>query len=182
MNQEEIDRKAKENAEVIVKTASHVMWYVVAALAGVAIIGGIILFFVTKAREGESPNVQEVISQTEEGKLVTESELSATPSVEIQYGDYDGMKTFSTDTQNGRTVGQIVKIDGLVYHPGMSYSIVQESAEESSKIGTVFTIDDLEKADYPADGTRVEITAKVVEVDTLNYQLVTLEKFVKEVE
>ena len=100
-------------------------------------------------------------------------------NVEISYGDFDAMKTLSSDIQNGRMTGKVVKIDGLVSHPGRNYSVVQKNADGTQKIGTVFNIQDGGDSDYPADGAHVVITAKVVEKEPLNYQLVTLKEFVK---
>ena len=110
--------------------------------------------------------------------LVTSDDLKKV-DVEVAYDDYDAMKALSKDIQNGKMTGKVVKVDGLVNHPGQSYSIAQKSADGKQKIGTVFTIEDGESADYPADGTRIVITAKVVEKEALNYQLVTLKEFVK---
>ena len=97
----------------------------------------------------------------------------------ISFDDYEGMQNLAKDIQNGKMTGKVVEIDGLVSHPGQSYSIVEKSADGKQKIGTVFTIDDGDKADYPDDGTRVTITAKVVEKESLNFQLVTLKEYVK---
>ena len=58
--------------------------------------------------------------------------------VEIEYGDYDGMEKLSKSIQNGEMTGKVVKIDGIVMHPGTSYSIGQANEAGSSKIGTQF--------------------------------------------
>ena len=97
----------------------------------------------------------------------------------ISFDDYEGMQNLAKDIQNGKMTGKVVEIDGLVSHPGQSYSIVEKSADGKQKIGTVFTIDDGGEADYPSDGTRVTITAKVIEKGSLNFQLVTLKEYVK---
>lgn len=97
--------------------------------------------------------------------------------VEVSYGDYDAMKTLSKNIQNGEMTGKVVKIDGLVSHPGQSYSIVQTSTDGKQKIGTVFNIED--SSEYPADGERVVITAKVLENGAMNFQLFTLKEFVE---
>lgn len=118
-------------------------------------------------------------SQTDSDARVTADELlTTTPTVEIAYGDFDAMQALSKDIQNGKMTGKIVSIDGLVNHPGSAYSIVQKSADGTTKIGTVFLIDD--STSYPADDTRITVVAKVVEVSPLNFQLVTLKNFVKE--
>lgn len=118
-------------------------------------------------------------SDEQSAARVTANELlTTTPAIEIAYGDYEGMKALSNDIQNGKMTGQIVSIDGLVNHPGSLYSIVQKNADGTTKIGTIFLIDD--SANYPNDGTRITIVAKVVEVSPLNFQLVTLKNFVKE--
>ena len=73
---------------------------------------------------------------------------------------------------------KVVEIDGLVNHPGQSYSIVQADADGKQKIGTVFNIED--SSEYPKDGAHIVITAKVLEKSALNYQLFTLKEFVRE--
>ena len=55
--------------------------------------------------------------------------------VTIDFGQYDEMFTLSKDIQNGYAVGKIVKIEGLVSHPGTKYSIVQEKESGSGSIG-----------------------------------------------
>lgn len=100
------------------------------------------------------------------------------PDIEIEYGDYDAMESLSKDIQNGYMTGKVVKVVGLVSHPGTYYSVVQPSSDGTKKIGTVFTIEDGTEEDYPNDGDKIEITAKVVETSTLNFQLVTTKDYV----
>ena len=108
---------------------------------------------------------------------VTAAELSNAEEA-IEFGDYEGMYTLSKSIQNGEMTGKVVQIDGLVQHPGTSYSVVQENEDGSGKIGTVFIIDDATDADYPADGDHIIITGKVVETSTLNFTIVALKDFV----
>lgn len=82
---------------------------------------------------------------------------------EITFGDYDGMFTLSKSIQNGEKVGAVVKIEGTVSHPMSTYSVVQEKADGSEKIGTQFIIDGAESDDYPADGDRIVITGEIIE-------------------
>ncbi len=110
--------------------------------------------------------------------VVTASELSGAVDASVMYGDFDGMQALSKDIQNGRMTGKIVSIDGLVNHPGSAYSVVEPSSDGTTKIGTVFIIDG--SAEYPADGVRISIVAKVVEVSPMNFQLVTLKEYVQE--
>ena len=72
-----------------------------------------------------------------------------------------------------------MKIDGIVLHPGTSYSIGQANASGSAKIGTQFDILDAAAAYYPADKDRVAITGKVVEKEPLYYMIETLQEFVE---
>ena len=99
--------------------------------------------------------------------------------VEIEYGDYDGMEKLSKSIQNGEMTGKVVKIDGVVMHPGTSYSIGQANESGSAKIGTQFNIVDTAAAYYPADKDRVVITGKVVEKESLYYMIETLQEFVE---
>ena len=103
----------------------------------------------------------------------------ANVDVEIEYGDYDGMQTLSKSIQNGEMTGKVVKIDGVVMHPGTSYSIGQANESGSAKIGTQFDIVDAAAIYYPADGDRVVITGKVVEKQPLVYMIETLQEFVE---
>lgn len=103
----------------------------------------------------------------------------ANVDIEIEYGDYDGMQTLSKSIQNGEMTGKVVKIDGVVMHPGGSYSIGQVNESGSAKIGTQFDIVDAAAAYYPADKDRVVITGKVVEKESLYYMIETLQEFVE---
>ncbi|MDO4527049.1 MAG: hypothetical protein Q4B87_03095 [Candidatus Saccharibacteria bacterium] len=158
----------------------------VCVLAGVCIVAIIaaVVVLITKINTSSSQNNSNNSSSANSSDAsstakVTATELqTTTPAVEIAYGDFEGMKTLSNNIQNGRMTGQIVSIDGLVNHPGSAYSVVQPNADGTTKIGTVFNIDD--DSTYPADDTRITIVAKVVEVSPLNFQLVTLKNFVKE--
>ena len=137
---------------------------VVAAVATVAVV------MINKNNSGSSNEGGSTSSLVEDLKKV---------DARISYEDFEGMKNLSKDIQNGKMTGKVVEIDGLVNHPGQSYSIVEKSADGKQKIGTVFTIEDGEKADYPSDGARITITAKVVEKESLNFQLVTLKEYIK---
>lgn len=99
--------------------------------------------------------------------------------VTIEYGDYDGMEALSKSIQNGEMTGKVVKIDGVVMHPGSSYSIGQANESGSAKIGTQFDIVDAAAAYYPADKDHVVITGKVVEKEPLYYMIETLQEFVE---
>ena len=99
--------------------------------------------------------------------------------VEIEYGDYYSMEELSKSIQNGEMTGKVVKIDGVVMHPGTSYSIGQANASGSAKIGTQFDIVDAAAAYYPADKDRVVITGKVVEKQPLVYMIETISDFVE---
>ena len=89
------------------------------------------------------------------------------------------MEKLSKSIQNGEMTGKVVKIDGVVMHPGTSYSIGQADESSSAKIGTQFDIVDAAAAYYPADKDRVVITGKVVEKESLYYMIETLQEFVE---
>ena len=151
---------------------------IIAAVAIVAIVAVVAVVVINNNKGTNTPSDPASTTNTSDSTSVTATELAtATPAATISYGDFDAMQSLSKDIQNGRRTGQIVAIDGLVSHPGTSYSIVEPSADGKTKIGTVFTIKDSDT--YPADGDRVTITAKVVEVSPMNFQLVTLKDFVK---
>ena len=168
-NNKEVDK----NVEVAVKSASKIMTYVLIGLVITAVVGVIVWKVVDKINESNTPDVQDIINNS---YRVSKDDLKNV-DVEVAYGDFDAMKTLSKDIQNGKMTGKVVKIDGLVSHPGQSYSVVEKSADGKQKIGTVFNIED--SADYPADGERVVITAKVLENGSMNFQLFTLKEFVE---
>ena len=98
----------------------------------------------------------------------------------ITYGDFDAMKALSKAIQNGEKTGKVVKIDGVISHPGMSYSIAEQSADGTTKIGTIFTIEDGTDADYPADGAHVILTGIVRADDSgVIFTIKTLKNFVE---
>ena len=167
------DKEVDKNVEVAVKSASKIMTYVLIGLVVAAVVGVIVLIIVNKINESNTPDVQDIINSSYK---VSKDDLRNVDA-EIAYGDFDAMKNLSKDIQNGKMTGKVVKIDGVVSHPGQSYSIVQKSADGKQKIGTVFNIED--SADYPADGERVVITAKVLENGAMNFQLYTLKEFVE---
>lgn len=173
------DKKAK-------KSIAPILIGIVAIL----VIVGVVWFIVRKNGDNDGGNDSATTSEEDKTK-VTAAELSKSPDETVAFGDYTAMFTLSKAIQNGEKVGAIVKVDGTVSHKISSYSIVQENPKkdeegEMSQVGTVFVIQDAEaatypkeSADYPKDGQRIELTAKVVEVSPLNFQLVTLKDFVK---
>ena len=108
----------------------------------------------------------------------------ASVDTQISLGDFEAMQTLSSDIQNGRATGKVVKIDGYVsnFAKGMSYSVTEPSADGTSKIGTVFNIEGAEESAYPSDGTHVILTGKVVADDALLFTIHTLPEFVQVVE
>ena len=164
------------------KPSNKTLIGIIAAVAIVAVVAVVAVVVINNNKGASAPSDPASSTNTSDSASdstsVTATELSTTtPAATISYGDFDAMQSLSKDIQNGRRTGQIVTIDGLVNHPGTPYSIVEPSADGKTKIGTVFTIKDSDT--YPADGDRVTITAKVVEVSPMNFQLVTLKDFVK---
>ena len=148
---------------------------VIVAVCIIAIAATIVVISINRNKSVSESNPD---TSTSSARVTSQELLEATPSVEITYGDYDGMKTLSKDIQNGRRTGEIISVDGLVNHPGSAYAIVQPSSDGTTKIGTIFILDDSDS--YPSDGTRVTVKGKVVEVSPMNFQIVTLKDFVKE--
>ena len=163
---------------------------VVPILVGLAIILAITgaVWLIVRGRGGDEPQPNNNDTSSVEDKTkVAAGELAADKVTDkVSFGDYDAMFTLSKAIQNGEKVSAIVSVEGLVSHKTSSYSVVQENpkkgeAGEMNQIGTVFIVQDGDPADYPADGTRIKITAKVMEVSPLNFQLVTLKDFVQPV-
>lgn len=157
----------------MVKSKESKKWLCIGAVVAVVIVAIIVGIVVAKGNSGDGG------SQT--GGSLTVADLSNV-DIEIEYGDFDAMQDLSKEIQNGRANGKIVKIDGLVMHPGTSYSVVQENEKGSMKIGTVFSINDAVEAEYPDDGDHIIITGKIVEEKPLVYTIQTLKEFVEVVE
>jgi hypothetical protein len=141
----------------------------VAVVAVIAIIVGLVIANNNKNAgngEIEEPETSEVVS--------TFDSVDET----VEFGDYDAMQTLAKDIQNGDAIGKIVQIEGLVSHPMSKYSIVEENADGTSKIGTEFVIEGMDEADYPEDGTRIVITGAVIEKEPLYYVIQTTADYV----
>lgn len=154
---------------------NNLLYIGIAVVVVIAIVIGVIV-----AVKGNSGNNGEDSdnSGTSQDAGLTAADL-AKVDVEIEYGDYDGMEKLSKSIQNGEMTGKVVKIDGVVMHPGTSYSIGQANESGSAKIGTQFDIVDAAAAYYPADKDHVVITGKVVEKQPLVYTIETISEFVE---
>ncbi|MDO4889402.1 MAG: hypothetical protein Q4A25_01760 [Candidatus Saccharibacteria bacterium] len=165
------------------KAAKKSVGPILIGLAAILVIVGAVWFFFIRGKNEEPQVNNNNASQVEDKTKVTAADLSKVDET-VNFGDYTAMFTLSKAIQNGQKIGEVVKVDGQVSHKTSSYSVVQinpkkDEEGEMSQIGTVFTIQDGESSDYPKDEERVEITAKVMEVSPLNFQLVTLKDFVK---
>ena len=157
------------------KKNNNLIYICIAVVVLIAVIIGVIV-----AVKGNSGNNG---GDSDNGGTSQDAGLTAADLVKVdvavEYGDYNGMQELSKAIQNGEMTGKVVKIDGVVMHPGTSYSIGQANEAGSSKIGTQFDIVDAVAADYPADKDRVVITGKVVEKEPLYYMIETLQEFVE---
>lgn len=154
---------------------NNLLYIGIAVVVVVAVIIGVIV--AVKGNSGNNGGDSDNGGTSQDAGL-TAADL-AKVDVEIEYGDYDGMEKLSKSIQNGEMTGKVVKIDGVVMHPGTSYSIGQANESGSAKIGTQFDILDAAAAYYPADKDRVAITGKVVEKEPLYYMIETLQEFVE---
>ena len=157
------------------KKNNNLIYICIAVVVVIAVIIGVIV--AVKGNSGNNGGNSDNGGTSQDTGL-TAADL-AKVDVEIEYGDYDGMEKLSKSIQNGEMTGKVVKIDGVVMHPGTSYSIGQATEAGSSKIGTQFDIVDAVAAYYPADKDRVVITGKVVEKEPLYYMIETLQEFVE---
>ena len=157
------------------KKNNNLIYICIAVVVVIAVIIGVIVAVKgnSSSNGGDSDN-----GGTSQDAGLTAADL-AKADVTVEYGDYDGMQELSKAIQNGEMVGKVVKIDGVVMHPGTSYSIGQANESGSAKIGTQFDIVDAAAAYYPADKDRVVITGKVVEKEPLYYMIETLQEFVE---
>ncbi len=140
---------------------------IVALIVVVAVMIGVVV-----ANQG---NGEGGTSQTSSGLVAADL---ANVDVTVEYGDYDAMQSLAKSIQNGEMEGKVVKINGLVSHPGTIYSVVEENEEGTQKIGTQFVIADAE-AEYPTDGAHVVLTGKVVQKDPMVYVIQTLNDFIE---
>lgn len=157
------------------KKNNNLIYICIAVVVVIAVIIGVIV--AVKGNSGNNGG-DGGNGGTSQNAGLTAADL-AKVDVEIEYGDYDGMEKLSKSIQNGEMAGKVVKIDGVVMHPGTSYSIGQVNEAGSSKIGTQFDIVDAAAAYYPADKDRVVITGKVVEKQPLVYMIETISEFVE---
>lgn len=155
---------------------NNLIYIGIAVVVVVAVIIGVIV--AVKGNGGNNGGDGGDNGGTSQDAGLTAADL-AKVDVEIEYGDYDGMEKLSKSIQNGEMTGKVVKIDGVVMHPGTSYSIGQANESGSAKIGTQFDIVDAAAAYYPADKDHVMITGKVVEKQPLYYMIETLQEFVE---
>ena len=158
--------KAKKN---------NLLYIGIAVVVVIAVVIGVIV--AVKGNSGNNGGDSDNGGTSQDAGL-TAADL-AKVDVEIEYGDYDGMEKLSKSIQNGEMTGKVVKIDGVVMHPGTSYSIGQANESGSAKIGTQFDIVDAAAAYYPADKDHVVITGKVVEKQPLVYTIETISEFVE---
>ena len=157
------------------KNNNNLIYICIAVVVVIAVIIGVIV--AVKGNSGNNGGNSDNGGTSQDAGL-TAADL-AKVDVEIEYGDYDGMQELSKAIQNGEMTGKVVKIDGIVMHPGTSYSIGQANESGSAKIGTQFDIVDAAAAYYPADKDRVVITGKVIEKEPLYYMIETLQEFVE---
>ena len=162
-------------------------------LAGVLVVIGIVIAIVAVnsnkgddegKKDGGSSQQQDKDGGEKDDKKTTTITADDLKSVDetVEFGDYDAQFTLTKAIQNGEKVGKVVKIEGEVSHfgAGMSYSVGQRKEEGNQFVGTTFTIEDGEEADYPADGTHVVITGIVVADESgLMNTIQTLKAFVE---
>ena len=154
---------------------NNLIYIGIAVVVVVAVIIGVIV--AVKGNSGDNGGDSDNGGTSQDAGLTAAG--LAKVDVEIEYGDYDGMEKLSKSIQNGEMTGKVVKIDGVVMHPGTSYSIGQANESSSAKIGTQFDIVDAAAAYYPADKDHAMITGKVVEKEPLVYMIETISEFVE---
>lgn len=139
--------------------------------------------------QAESAPSQEAASQSAEeasqgaDQATTDIDISAADlanvDIVVEYGDYDTMADLSANIQSAKAGGSVVQVDGLVKNYGSAYSIVEENADGTQRIGTVFVIEGAGPEAYPQDGQRARITGIVDSDETgYSYFIKTLPEFV----
>lgn len=166
------------------KAANKSVVPILIGLAAILVVVGVVWFIVRGKGDDSQSNTNNGTSVEDKTKVTAEDLAADKVTDKVSFGDYTAMFTLSKAIQNGQKIGAIVSVEGLVSHKTSSYSVVQDNPKkaeegEMSQIGTVFTIQDGDSADYPKDEARIKITAKVMEVSPLNFQLVTLKDFIE---
>lgn len=113
----------------------------------------------------ETEAVEETVEETEAAEeTVEETEAAAaadglTPSITIEYGDYDGIVDLAKKAQNFEVEeGTVVQISGILSTSGSNPSIMEQG--ESDKKGITMYLDgDWEKA---ADGADIDVIGTFV--------------------
>ena len=152
------------------------------AVVVLGVVIGIVVANSGKTDEKKESSTSQETKKNDDVKTVVVVSADDLKNVDetIAYGDFDAMKALSKAIQNGEKTGKVVKIDGIISHPGMSYSIAEQSADGTTKIGTIFTIEDGTDADYPADGAHVILTGIVRADDSgVIFTIKTLKNFVE---
>ena len=89
----------------------------------------------------------------------TQAELQ--PTISIAFGDYAAMSDFASNCQNNRYAeGQEVTIDGKL-SKGFASASIGESNGDGMTIGTTLEVEGWSLDDFPEDGSRVKVNAKV---------------------
>ena len=83
------------------------------------------------------------------------------PRITIAFGDFAAMQDFASNCQNNRYAeGQEVTIDGKI-SKGFSSASIGESNGDGATIGTTLEVEGWTLDDFPADGSRVKVNAKL---------------------
>lgn len=95
-----------------------------------------------------------------EAPTATGTDLSKV-DYDIAFGDFDGMQAFMSKLGNFEAENAVVKVDGSMEKLGSSYSIMERDGDGAG-LGVTVVVEDWADADYPADGSRVQILGVVV--------------------
>lgn len=111
---------------------------------------------VEETTEAAPETVEETVEETEAAAAAAGD---LTPSITIEYGDYDGIVDLAKKAQNFEVAeGTVVQISGILSTSGSNPSVMEQG--ESDKKGITMYIDgDWEKA---ADGTDIDVIGTFV--------------------
>ena len=125
----------------------------------------IFLFFIFSCKSNnqtieENPSIQEEEIVLETNDFFGESNLlPIQETININFGDFDGMQDFAKKCQNGQfTEGQTVVIDGEL---SISFSASIGGRRDNEYLGTTLQVEGWTNDNFPEDGCRVKVSATI---------------------
>lgn len=135
-----------------------------------------------KSTEPAQPQVVSAGANAVTEKNVVSRKELAEPKEFVAFGDYPAMEAFKKAVDEGQKEGVVVQVDGIVakLSDNEPYAIVQKSADGASQVGVTYFIEWIGDDSYPADGTHVVLSGKVIpDKSASGYGIHTTKEFVR---